>query len=120
VALVVKKQPAHAGKARDDGLILGSSRFPAGGHGNPLQYSCLENPIDRGAWQATVHGVAQSWTRLKQLSTHTCRTTILPSNSNPGYSKKMKTLRKISALPYSLQHYLQLPRFGSIHQQMNG
>ena len=49
---------------------LGKEDFPGGGHGHPLQYSCLENPMDRGAWQATVHGVAKSWTRLKQLSTH--------------------------------------------------
>ena len=46
----------------------GLGRFPGGGHGNPLQYSCLENPLDRGAWQATVHRVAESQTRLKQLS----------------------------------------------------
>ena len=42
--------------------------FPGEGHGNPLQYSCLENPVDRGAWLATVHGVTKSWTRLKRLS----------------------------------------------------
>ena len=48
-----------------------SSRSPGGGHGNPLQYSCLENPMDRGAWQAVVHRVAKSWTWLKQLNMHT-------------------------------------------------
>ena len=47
------------------GSISGLGRSPRGGNGNSLQYSCLENPMDRGAWQATVHGVAQSWTRLK-------------------------------------------------------
>ena len=52
---------------RDVGSIPGLGRFPGGGHGNPLQYSCLENPMDRGAWWATVHGVAKSQTRLKQL-----------------------------------------------------
>ena len=46
------------------GLIPGSGRSPGEGSGNPLQYSCLENPVDRGAWQARVHGVAKSWTRL--------------------------------------------------------
>ena len=51
--------------------IPGSGRFPGGGHGNPLQYSCLENPMDRGVWRATVHSVAQSLTRLKRLSMHT-------------------------------------------------
>ena len=55
---------------RDLGLIPGSGRSPGKGHGNPLKYSCLENPKDRGSWQATVHRVAQSWTRLKQLHTH--------------------------------------------------
>ena len=49
--------------------ILGSGRFPGEGHGNPLQYSCLENPTDRGAWQATVYMVGKSQTRLKQPST---------------------------------------------------
>ena len=48
--------------------------FPGEGHGNPLQYSCLENPMDRGAWWATVHRVARSHTRLNRLSTHTHRT----------------------------------------------
>ena len=50
------------------GLIPGSGRSPRGGHGNPLQYSCLENPMDRGAWQATVHRITKSQTQLKQLS----------------------------------------------------
>ena len=58
--LVVKNLLANAGETGDLGSIPGSGRFPAGGHGNPLHYSCLENPMDRGAWQATVHGVAKS------------------------------------------------------------
>ena len=57
--------------AGDVGSIPGPGRSPGGGHRNPLQYSCLENPIDRGAWQATAHRVAKSWTQLKRLSTHT-------------------------------------------------
>ena len=61
--------PASAGDIRDTGLIPGSGRSPGGGHGNPLQYSCLENPIHRGAWRLTVHGVAKSQTQLKRLST---------------------------------------------------
>ena len=65
VALVVKNLPANAGDVRDLVLIPGSGRFPGGGHGNPLQYSCLENPMNREAWQATVHGVTKSQTRLK-------------------------------------------------------
>ena len=55
-------------KAGDPGSIPRSERSPGGGHGHPLQYSCLENPVDRGAWRATVHRVVNSRTRLKQLS----------------------------------------------------
>ena len=67
---VVKNLPANAGAPRDVGSIPGSGRSPRGEHGDPLQYSCLENPMDRGAWWTTVHRVAKSWTRLKQISTH--------------------------------------------------
>ena len=73
MVLVVKHLPASAGNIRDMGSITGLGRSSGGGHDNPLQYSCLENPMDReGAWQATVHRVTKSWTRLKRLSTHTC------------------------------------------------
>ena len=64
----VKNAPAHAGDVRVSGLIPGSGRSPGGGHSNPLQYSCLENPIDRGAWQSTVHEIAES-DETEQLST---------------------------------------------------
>ena len=60
VVLVVKNRPASAGDLRDVGSIPGSGRPPGEGNGNPLQYSCLENPMDREAWWATVHGVAKS------------------------------------------------------------
>ena len=59
---VVKNLPAHAGDKRDVHLIPGLGRAPGGGNGNPLQYFCLENPVDRGAWWATVHGVTKSQT----------------------------------------------------------
>ena len=62
VALVVKNLPDNAGDIGDSGSIPGSGRSPGGWHGNPFQYSCLENPMDRGAWQATVHRVAKNWT----------------------------------------------------------
>ena len=62
VVLMVKIPPANAGDIRDVGLIPGSGRSPGGGHGKPLQYSCLENPMDRGAWWATIHRVAKSHT----------------------------------------------------------
>ena len=62
---VVKNPPDNAGDGGDAGLIFGSGRSPGGGHGNPLQYCCPENPMDRGAYWAKVHGVTKSWTRLK-------------------------------------------------------
>ena len=68
---MVKNLPANAEDKRDTGSIPGSGRSAGGGHGNPLQYFCLENPMDRGVWRATVHGVPKSWTQLKQLTTHT-------------------------------------------------
>ena len=69
VVLVVKYPPANAGDIRDVGSIPGLGRSSGGGHGNPLQYSCLENPMDRGAWWAIVHGIAKTWTEeeLKSL-----------------------------------------------------
>ena len=54
--------PAKAGATGDVGSVPGSERSPGGGHGNPLQFSCLKNPMDRAAWQATVYRVSQSWT----------------------------------------------------------
>ena len=68
VGLLVKNLPANAGDSGDSGLIPGRGGSHEGGNGNPLQYSCLENPTDRGAWWATVHGMAKCQT---QLSTHT-------------------------------------------------
>ena len=67
---MVKNPSADAGNTGDEGSIAGSGRSPGGGNGNPLQYSCLENPMDRGAWRVIVHGVARNWTLLKQPSTH--------------------------------------------------
>ena len=66
VALVLKNLPANAGDARDVSLTSGLGSSPGGGHGNPLQNSCLENPTDRGP----VHEVIKSWTQLKQLNMH--------------------------------------------------
>ena len=69
----IKNSPANAGDIRDVGSIPGSGRSPRGGHGNPLQYSCLENLMDRGTWQDTVHGVTESDTteavKLTQMHT---------------------------------------------------
>ena len=88
---MVKNPPANAGHVRDVGSIPGCRgwgtvrKLPWRRNGNPLQYSCLENPMDRGAWWATVYSVAQSWTRLKQVSTHACilyYRTIFETNRN--------------------------------------
>ena len=64
MVLLVKNPPANAGDVRDVGSIPGLGRSPGGGNNNPLQYSCLKNPMDRGAWWATVHRATESWTRL--------------------------------------------------------
>ena len=71
VALVVKNPPANAEAARDTGSISSSGRSPGEGHGNPLQYSCLEYLMERGTWWATVHRVTRSRTQLKRLGMHT-------------------------------------------------
>ena len=72
VAPLVKNPPANAGDTGDMGLIPGLERSPGGGNGNPLQQSCLENPMDRGAWWATVHGVTKSQSWLSNWAhTHT-------------------------------------------------
>ena len=68
---MVKNLPTNAGDIKDAGSIPELGRAPAGGHGNPLQYSCLENPMDRGAWQAIVQRVKKSRTWLKGLNMHT-------------------------------------------------
>ena len=68
----VKNLLANAGDIRDAVSILNSGRPPGGGNGNPFQYSCLKNSMDRGAWWATVHGIAKSWTGLSDFTlTHT-------------------------------------------------
>ena len=72
MVLVVKNQPANAGDIRDMGSIPGLGRSPGGGHGNPFQYSCLENPMDRGRQRNIVHRIVKSQTRLKRLSMLAC------------------------------------------------
>ena len=79
MVLGVKNPPADAGYVRDVGKILGQEDSPGGGLGNPLQSSCLGNPMDRGAWKATVHKVIKSRTRLKRLCTQTHNCTLPPS-----------------------------------------
>ena len=116
VALMVENPPASAGDVRDAGLIPGSGGSPGGGKGNPLQYSCLRNPMDGGALWALVHRVMKNQTCLKQPSTHirthtrvavstinNQRTSInyLPSIFNPTFRMACPCLRKPSG---SLAH----------------
>ena len=84
--LVIKSPSASAGDTRDTSSISGSGwgRSPGEGNGNPLWHSCLENPMDRGTWQATVHRVTKSWTRLKRHSTHTGGSSGKESTCNAG------------------------------------
>ena len=81
---VVKNPPANAEARGDAGSIPGSGRSPGVGNGNRLQYSCLENSMDREVWWATIHGVARSWTRLSDLSTQTEALFLLNTNSRPA------------------------------------
>ena len=74
---MVENPPAYAGDIRDPGLIPASGRSPGGRHDNPLQYSCLENPMDRRAWWDTVHGVTKSRTQLSDLAPISVREVLL-------------------------------------------
>ena len=99
---VVKNPSANAGDLRDKGLTPESGRSYGGGHGNPLQYSCLENLMDREVWWATVHRVAQSWTQLKWLNTQattwdTTHTLIL-STTHPFETLQKKAGKTVFAL----------------------
>ena len=78
MSLVAQMVKASACNAGDPSLILGWGRSPEEGNGNPLQYSCLENPMDMGAWRATAHGVVKSWTRLSDLTNF--RVNVLATN----------------------------------------
>ena len=82
---MVKNPPANAGDISDTSSVSGSGKSSAGRHGNPLQYSCLQNPTDREAWQATVHRITTNRILLKQLST---RTHTLWSKHLDYYSKE--------------------------------
>ena len=91
VVLVVKKVLASAGDVRDVGLIPGSGRSTGEGNGYLVQYSCLENPMDRGAWRATVHGVAKSQTQLMWLSMHACM-----------HAGRLKYLLSAAVIPFAV------------------
>ena len=91
---MVKTLPANAGDVRGVGSIPGLGRSPGGRHGNPLQYSYLENSLDRGAWQATVHRIVNRRTRLKRLSIRACmeNDACTPCNKGEDMSSAFKKL----------------------------
>ena len=97
---MVKNPLANAGDTRDSGLIPGMGRFPRVGNGNPLQYSCLENFMDRGAWRATVHGVAKS---RVLLSTHAYTHSLC---SRPSLTCCWEGRRTVSFHARFLEHQL--------------
>ena len=115
---LVRNLPASAGDMRDMDSVSGSGRSPGGGHSNPLQYSCLENPMDRGTWQATVHRFAKSGTQLKWLNRHTH--TLLHIALLTGTEKELRFMFNfcfscflicscilLDSLRYLLLHYFQ-------------
>ena len=95
VALVLKNLTGNAGDPRDMGLIPRLGRSPGGRHSNPLQYSCLENTMDRGAWCAMVHRVTKSQTQLKCLSiAHTAQVYLTNHTKETLYPPSSNTIRK--------------------------
>ena len=91
---MVKNSPANAGDLRDTGLIPGLGRSLGGRHDDLFQYSCLENPMDRKAWWATVHGVVKSWTLEKAMAPHSSTLAWkIPWTEGPGGLQSMGSLR---------------------------
>ena len=86
VVLVVKNPLVNAGDIRDMNLILGSRRSPGGGYGNPLQFPCLENPMGRGDWRATVQSIAELDVAERLRKTHICASFNLVLWQDPGMS----------------------------------
>ena len=106
LALAVKNPLDSTGAIRDPCLIPGSGRFPGGGHGNPLQYSCLKNPTDRGVWQATVRGVTKSSTWLKELSmqAHTMHMSGFKRSGKEEWDWKLGSLGSLQMSLSDCQH----------------
>ena len=108
---MVKNLLANAGGIRDTGSIPGSGRSPGGGHGKPLQYSCLENPIDRGAWWATVHRVTES--DMAEVSEHICIYTSVQFSSVVQSCPTLCDPMNCSTPGLPVHH--QLPEFTQTH-----
>ena len=103
VTLEVRNLPANTGDVRDVGSTSGLGRCPGGGHGNPLQFSCLENPMEREVWQATAHGYAKRWTWLKRLSMHRMHKTFSKQPiKRKIYSDQLMLDNRLNNLPCAL------------------
>ena len=130
MALVVKNPPANVGDTGDLGLISGLGRSPAEGNSNPLQYSCLENPRDRGAWWATVHGVAnvgEDWTTKQQqfCFSYPCFLPVSLSSGlcyahGPGHTWVSQLTSPACGFPYCGQHRGSKTELGSFKNQCLG
>ena len=107
LALVVKNTSANAGDVRDVSSIPRSGRSPGGGHGNPLQYSCLDSSMDRGAWRATVHRVAKNQTRLKCLSSLLMGLFMILAQGPQGSCPSRDIRQKSLWLRHDSQHSIQ-------------
>ena len=117
VVLIVKNPPASAGDSGDTGSIPGSGRSPGEVNGNPLQYSCLENTMDRGAWQATVHGRGGGHKRVR----HDWATKQLNNNSNSKSTVNLNcqtVLHKSCIILHSQQQSMKVPISRHSHQRM--
>ena len=106
--LVVKNLPANAGDVRDSSLIPGLGRSPRARQGNPLQYSCLEDPMDRGAWRATAHRVAMNWAQPKGLRRYT---RVREGNRAARSWWTFLVLEEVPSIPLSLTQ--SSPRLGT-------
>ena len=116
-ALLVKNLPASAGDVRDASSIPGWGRSPGGGHGNPLQYSCLENSMCGGAHWATVHGVAKSQTWLKGSSMHSCN---LRNSNHPCFMFNLASVVHVDLFQYDVtcseQLWTKFKKLGDKHK----
>ena len=116
------KEPTHnARNTGHVGLIPGMGRSPGEGNGNSLQYSCLGNPMDRGAWRATGHGVTKSWTQLKSLSKGAIPLIGCPSGCGPNWESpgkidnmtSFKSHRKMNDPPSPREYSIKSPRLAN-------
>ena len=113
---MIKDTPANAGDIWDVGLIPGLGRYPGGGHCNPFQYSCLENPMDRGVWWAIVHSVPKSWTWMMRQLTRRIKVGYTWYISNVLHIRKLRLRDVMWLAPFLLIAFC-LPQWGLFVKQ---